>query len=57
MGESSPVNRRFSFTNSTAMPRVVRSPTIFRKSINDRAKRSILCITTVSPSRQYANAA
>lgn len=51
MGESSPVNTRLSLMNSTRTPLRVRPWTRARKSSRFRASRSMLCITTVSPSR------
>ena len=51
MGESSPVNVRFSFTNRTWTPRFVKSKTSFRRSSRLRASRSIEWHTNVWPSR------
>ena len=51
IGESSPVNVRLSFANSMRAPRLVRSCTRRRRSSRLRARRSMLCTTTVSPSR------
>lgn len=51
MGESSPVKTRLSLTNSTRTPLRVRPWTRARRSSRFRASRSMLCTTTVSPSR------
>ena len=52
-GESSPVNVRFSFTNSIRTPRLVRFCTRRRRSSRLRARRSMPCTTTVSFKREF----
>ena len=51
IGESSPVKVRFSLMNVMQIPRLVSRWTRWRRSSRFRASRSMLCTTTVSPSR------
>lgn len=51
MGESSPVKTGCSLRNSNCTPRYVSPWTSARRSSRFRARRSMLCTTTVSPSR------
>lgn len=55
IGESSPVNFSPSLTNSMRTPRCVSPWTMRRRSSRLRASLSMLCTTTVSPSRTKAS--
>jgi hypothetical protein len=55
MGESSPVKTRLSSVNSTRPPLRGRRWTNARRSSRLRARRSVLCLPTVSPSRANRN--